>query len=146
MGMSTTNIVGSNHYPGGTDRIMRLKLGAPVSLRREPDNKYDENAVAVIIFNTKVGHLSRGFAADIAPLIDSGIEVTARRSPSFPNSCMIEITWPDETTFIPTPAAQRALARGAKPRATTPRATTPRAIPTAMKPFFPALDLEDSNG
>lgn len=126
MGKSTTNIVGSSFYPGATDRIMRLKVGAAVTLRREPDNKYDKNAVAVIIFNMKVGHLSKGFAADMAPLMDSGVPVTARRSPQFPNSCVVEVEWPDGLSGV--------------------SATRPVGITPAMKPFFPALDLEEYNG
>jgi hypothetical protein len=42
----------------------------PALLVREPDNKYDPNAVAVMIYGRLVGYLSRGDAADLTDTLD----------------------------------------------------------------------------
>jgi len=42
-------------------------------LRREFDNPYDKNAVAVFICDKKIGYLNRQLASVLAPKIDSGI-------------------------------------------------------------------------
>ena len=42
-------------------------------LKREPDNPYDNNAVAVFICDKKIGYLNRQLALFLAPKIDSGI-------------------------------------------------------------------------
>ena len=80
--------------------IELLDPGDELYLEREPDNEYDENAIAV--FNEsweQIGYLSRKVAEELAPLMDEGYEtkciVTAITGgsddkPSF--GCNIEIT------------------------------------------------------
>lgn len=53
----------------------------PAILIRNPDNEFDSNAIEVHVpslgDNTMIGHLARGVAAKVAPLMDSGDELAA---------------------------------------------------------------------
>ena len=42
-----TRIVGTQHHPGGQTRLNTMRHKDAVVLEREPQNKYDPNAVAV---------------------------------------------------------------------------------------------------
>lgn len=59
-------------FGNAQSNIARLKSGDSLNFKREPNNKYDPNAIAVRKDSTKLGHLSSDIAQDIAPLIDSG--------------------------------------------------------------------------
>ncbi|KAI0256048.1 SNF2 family N-terminal domain-containing protein [Lactifluus subvellereus] len=64
----SSNVVGIQYYKGLVD------TGEQVRLIREPQNKYDRNAIAVQnIGRTQVGHIPRQIAAKLAPLIDAGL-------------------------------------------------------------------------
>ena len=73
-------IVGSSFYPGASNWLAKLGPGQPLRVVREPENEHDKNAIAVYIFQQKLGHLPRGFAAEIAPLMDAGKKVTVWKS------------------------------------------------------------------
>ena len=80
-----TKVVGvTRENEDGTSRqkiIGRLKAGDKAALRREPDNRYDPNAVAVCTASgEQIGYLSREVAAEIAPLLDQGTRVDAEVS------------------------------------------------------------------
>jgi len=57
----------------------------PIDLVREPDNKYDANAIQVLAEGNDgykhVGYVSRDLAARLAPLLDAG--ATATTSPGW---------------------------------------------------------------
>ncbi|KAI0049881.1 hypothetical protein FA95DRAFT_1588021 [Auriscalpium vulgare] len=60
-----SKVVGIQYYNGLVD------AGEQVRLIREPQNKFDKNAIQVInIGNTQVGHLPRDIALKLAPLMD----------------------------------------------------------------------------
>lgn len=61
-----TEIVGANHYPS------LVFLNDSLSLKREPNNHYDPNAIAVFKKDTKVGYIPRSVAKDMAPSLDKG--------------------------------------------------------------------------
>lgn len=62
-----TEIVGVQYYTGMVGNMEQ------VVIRREPTNQYDRNAVKVFnAANVGVGHLPRGVAAKLAPLMDAG--------------------------------------------------------------------------
>jgi len=52
--------------------------GVCVSLTRNPDNKYDTNAVEFRVDGQMIGHVPKQLAAELAPLLDSGSEVETR--------------------------------------------------------------------
>ncbi|CAN6206263.1 unnamed protein product [Urochloa humidicola] len=66
LGFIVSKIVGMRHY------FARVGDNGSVGLVREPLNRYDENAIAVLnARNEKVGHLPAPLAKVLAPLLDS---------------------------------------------------------------------------
>ncbi len=89
------SIVGSSFYPGAGQAIANLRPGQQLRVEREPQNKYDANAIAVHYFNQKLGHFPRGFAAEVAPLIDAGKSCVAHKSrdPRFAGTGVMVVEW-----------------------------------------------------
>ena len=53
--------------------VAKLREGDPLTLRREPRNKHDRNAVAVHDRRGRhLGYLSAELAEDVAPRLDAG--------------------------------------------------------------------------
>lgn len=74
-------IMGSSFVPGAGALIDKLKANQPIRLVREPNNPADKNAVMVVWDKRQLGWLPRGLAAVIAPLMDAGVDVIARKAP-----------------------------------------------------------------
>lgn len=86
-----TNVVGvTKKNDDGSSRqdniVSFVKKGMPAVLIREPDNKFDKNAVGVWVeassclfgkANHQIGYLDARLAGELAPLLDSGIPVEA---------------------------------------------------------------------
>jgi|GEM_PF-6997787 len=70
-------IVGIKFHPGSHDKLLETKDGEPVALVRQPDNKYDPNAVACEIDGQMCGFVPADQAKTLAPDIDAGRRVTA---------------------------------------------------------------------
>ena len=77
-------ITGSTFYQNATAIIKQLRPGNALTLKREPELKYDKNAVAIYspskVGDKQLGYVPRGLAAELAPLMDSGTVVTAVRA------------------------------------------------------------------
>ena len=101
------SIVGSSFYPGASNWLPRLKPGQELRVEREPENPYDKNAISVHIFQQKLGHLPRGFAAEVAPLMDKGFALKAvkSRDPRFAGTGVLIVEWekPDAPSAAQTP-------------------------------------------
>ncbi len=65
-------------FEGRQDVIAGLKAGAPLELRRQADNPYDSNAIAVYYGQLQLGFFNKRLAAHIAPLMDAGARYGAR--------------------------------------------------------------------
>ncbi len=86
-------------YPGyvhNLHKALRQEANIQVDLVRNPENKYDSNAIEVRNSGRMLGHLPRDVAAELAPLIDSGKEFKAsvyqvRVSPDNPNNPGLDI-------------------------------------------------------
>ena len=64
-GVMSVEIKGCQYYQGV------IHAGELANLVREPSNQYDSNAIRVDnLLGTQVGHLGRGYAAVLAPLLD----------------------------------------------------------------------------
>lgn len=98
-------IMGSPYYPGAGTLIARMRRGQQLRVEREPNNEHDVNAVAVHIFNQKLGHFPRGFAAEVAPLMDAGYALKAHKSrdPRFDGVGIIVVEWEDGIVPPPEP-------------------------------------------
>jgi len=66
-----TKVVGVT-FEGRQDVIGGLLPGAPVELRREPDNPHDSNAIGVFFGALQTGFLRKEIARRLAPKIDAG--------------------------------------------------------------------------
>ena len=81
-GQPTGQIVGESHYQDNLRQIAGPKtkdeklFSCKAFLVRDPGNKYDENAVAVMINGLQVGHLSRPDAKAVRAAFD---EMAARK-------------------------------------------------------------------
>ncbi len=56
----------------------RLRVGAPLTLRREPTNPHDSRAVAVYLGADQIGYVPRRENLAIATLLDQGVRLQAR--------------------------------------------------------------------
>lgn len=52
-----------------------LENGTELKLKREKENQYDSNAIAVLFKNTKIGYIEKAIAEKYAPIIDSGTKI-----------------------------------------------------------------------
>ncbi len=76
-----------NLIPGAHAIVQRIRQGAPLILARDPADKHDPNAIMVIITmppakKIKIGYLPLGLAAELAPLMDAGLNIIARKAPN----------------------------------------------------------------
>lgn len=70
--------IAGGHYHGLGRVLASLAPGQTLRLRREPENPYDANAIAVHDSDgLKLGYLPRSANAPVAALMDSGTEVHA---------------------------------------------------------------------
>jgi hypothetical protein len=73
------SVAGTSFAPNGVETIGRLRALAPLTLRRDPKNKYDKNAIQVLYLGHAVGFVPRQLAAEWAPLLDSGVKIEVQR-------------------------------------------------------------------
>ena len=86
-----------------------MRQNQPLVLIREPTSKVSPNDVMVVLpqgqINRKIGYLPPGLAEKIAPLMDKGIKVIARKAPNvLYGICQLAYIKPDEETA---PKAER---------------------------------------
>ena len=130
----TLNVVGESYMNlDGSSRqneILCCWPGEPVTLRREPDNPHDEDAVAVdSCRGIQLGYLSRQHAPWIGGKIDNGnhvIAIVERVVGGLPgerfHGIQIRVNCEGEEPDQPSGTRQALLAAVAKPAAATPPA------------------------
>lgn len=98
-------ITGSSFHPGAGNWIARLKPGQQLLVLREPQNRYDPNAVSVWTFHQCLGYFPRGFAAEVAPLIDAGHPLSAKKSrdPKFAGTGVMLVEWDTDAPQVKQP-------------------------------------------
>lgn len=75
------------HYYTGPNILHAMKVGDKLNLLREPNNKYDSNAIAIKTGdNIKLGHVPKYMNSKIANEIDKGIKFSARITKINPNA------------------------------------------------------------
>lgn len=68
------HVVGEQHGDPGEDRqgvIAKLKAGSPLTFQREPTNRFDKNAVAVLAGGQRIGYLPKTVAPAVAEWMDN---------------------------------------------------------------------------
>lgn len=71
-----TVLVGSKHVPGGVEAVRALNKGDVLTLRREPNNPVDRNAVACYLGETRLGFIPMKVNRGCAAALDAGIAVS----------------------------------------------------------------------
>jgi hypothetical protein len=83
--LATLFIAGFSHYDG-PDAESLLQAGMPLTLNREPHNRYDKHAIEVLSGEAKLGYIPRRKNKTIARLMDEGITVKAEIKELFPDA------------------------------------------------------------
>ena len=67
-------IMGIRHYAIKDDKNLwkKIKIGEKLFLKREPNNKYDENAIKVFYKKKHIGYIEKYFAKELSTKIDNG--------------------------------------------------------------------------
>lgn len=75
-----TSVVGLAYYGFTPELARKIDSGLALSLKAEPENIHDENAVAVYAVGVKIGHIRRAEAAQIAGAIRVGSRISINLS------------------------------------------------------------------
>jgi hypothetical protein len=68
----TAPLVGMRHHEGASEALSGMGFGDALTLVREPENPYDENAIQVFTLDSiLLGYIAREYASDWAPHFDS---------------------------------------------------------------------------
>lgn len=70
-----TEVAGFRHQPGVS--VEDIYVGDPVTLKREPDNAFDKNAIAVHHNGKKIGYIDRAQASSFQSWLRKGFRVNA---------------------------------------------------------------------
>jgi hypothetical protein len=68
-GLIVTHVAGAGRHHA--DALQSVAIGAPLTLRRDPGNPHDANAIAVLA-GEQVGWVPRDLAIDVAADLDAG--------------------------------------------------------------------------
>lgn len=68
-----TNVAGVSFRQGA---VAACRVGDICELRREPQNRYDKNAVAVWCRGAQIGYVGRGLSMRLAPFLDMGMVIS----------------------------------------------------------------------
>jgi HIRAN domain len=101
------SIMGSTLKPLGnvnaSSQIKQLRNQQSLTLRREPTNPADKNAILVMYGQYALGYLPRGLASSIAPMMDNGVKVICRKAPNaLYGVCQIAYIPPEPKAAEPT--------------------------------------------
>jgi hypothetical protein len=64
------SIVGEKFHPGAAELLKTMTGGEELLLVREPDNKYDKNAIAVYFGGRKIGYIPKANNITLSKFID----------------------------------------------------------------------------
>ena len=72
-----SSIVGMKFHPGASDKLRETPAGTVVTLEREPDNRFDPNAIRCVVGGLICGYIPKAQAVRLAEDMDAGKPVTA---------------------------------------------------------------------
>lgn len=75
----SVSVVGIAYYSVTPDMRKRILEGATLTLRRQPSNPHDPNAIEVYLENKLIGHISRKDAYILSQSIDAGIQIKSAK-------------------------------------------------------------------
>lgn len=121
-GLMVAGVAGAARFHDDVLRSGEVAPGAPLTLRREPSNEHDPNAIAVLTATrAQLGWVPREVAAQIAPQIDAGRPWSAvvlrerRASPREPRTGLTMLLAPAEAIALRERVSRR-LGRPSEPR------------------------------
>lgn len=91
MQKKNVSVVGTSFHQGATDFVQRQRPGTKFAVKRQPDNQYDKNAIAIQWGNHVLGYLPRGLAAELAPLMDGGLVLNVVKAPM--QGCVVTVSF-----------------------------------------------------
>src|SRR3990167_5914135 len=78
--MINTKIAGVS-FEGRQDLVRNIKISDVLILSKQPDNKYDKNAIAILdLEGNQLGFIKRELASELAPAMDRGTKYKAKVS------------------------------------------------------------------
>ena len=83
-----TRIVGSCYHPNAVALMSHLPDEEDLTLKREPDNKFDPSAVAVYHGSTMLGYVPAVDATTVARVMDEGYDHGCHVRSSAPAICV----------------------------------------------------------
>jgi HIRAN domain-containing protein len=98
-GLRIASVAGAARHHA--EALERPALGAPLTLRRDPGNEHDPNAIQVLAGGEQIGWVPRELAAELAGELDAGRPWSAialreqRLSPRDPRSGLTMLLAPD---------------------------------------------------
>jgi len=103
-----------NLIPGAHAIVKRLRQGVSLQLARDPNDRHDPNAIMVIVTmppakKIKIGYLPLGLAKELAPLMDAGLNIIARKAPN-PLEGVCQVAYIPPAQPAPPPATETAPA------------------------------------
>jgi hypothetical protein len=72
LGLRVASVAGAEQHHGPVLQSDAVAPGSPLSLRRDPENEHDPNAIMVLAGGAQAGWVPRELAAELAPLLDAG--------------------------------------------------------------------------
>lgn len=88
-----TYLAGAKHHPGALAHLAEAPEHSEIELRRERDNRFDANAVAVFQEGRKLGFLPATENRDIAAALDAGVEVAATMTVESVTRVLVTACW-----------------------------------------------------
>jgi hypothetical protein len=76
-GLRVCGVAGAGQHHADELQSEAAAPGRPLTLRRDPDNPHDPNAIAVDAGGEQVGWVPRELAEELAPELDAGAEIAA---------------------------------------------------------------------
>ena len=65
-------------FEGRQEIIKQLNKDDVITIRREPTNKFDKNAIMVVSEKGQVGYIGKDYATILAPMMDGGTQFEAK--------------------------------------------------------------------
>src|SRR3954447_18123966 len=72
-GLRVARVAGAGRHHADAPQADAAAPGSTLTLRRDPNNEHDTNAIAVHAGEEQVGWVPRELAAELAPQLDSGV-------------------------------------------------------------------------
>jgi hypothetical protein len=135
---ASTKVAGVYYYEAeALHKSKKLKKGTSITLRRDPTNAYDKNAIKVLYGSGEhIGFIPKTFASTLAPLMDRGLKTSAS---------VKEARTRDSKFYLSLNLTYTNMPRASPPPKPIPRTTPARPLPISkpnMTPIRPRQPIK----